>query len=116
MSTAPGSRTGLGVPAYQRTGRTQANKSSCCRSATFRLRIPPPTGVVRGPLIDTRPFFIDSNVSSGNHSPVALNAFSPANTSDQCIWRDPEYALWTAASTTSIITGVMSSPIPSPSM
>ena len=34
-------------------GRRHTHKSSSWRMATFRLRIPPPTGVVSGPLIDT---------------------------------------------------------------
>ena len=78
--------------------------------------MPPPTGVVRGPLIETKPVLIDSRVSSGNHSPVLSNAFWPARTSFQWIFRSSEYAFSTAASTTLIITGVMSMPIPSPSI
>ena len=78
--------------------------------------MPPPTGVVSGPLIETRPVRIESSVDSGNHSPVLLNAFSPARVSTHVISRFPEYALETAAFTTSIITGVISTPIPSPSM
>ena len=85
ISTFSGAFTGDGVPSYQRTGLTQAYRSNFCLSATLRERIPPPTGVVSGPLIDTNPVRIASRVSSGNHSPVALNAFSPANTSDQTI-------------------------------
>ncbi len=45
--------TGAGVPAKYRTGRMQAYRSSTWRSVTFRLRIPPPTGVVSGPLMAT---------------------------------------------------------------
>ena len=78
--------------------------------------MPPPTGVVRGPLIETKPVLIASRVSSGNHSPVLSNAFCPARTSFQWIFRSSEYAILTAASTTLIITGVMSMPIPSPSI
>ena len=78
--------------------------------------MPPPTGVVKGPLIETRPVRIASNVASGSHSPVALNAFSPARTSFQAMLFSPLYALSTAASTTAIMTGLISTPIPSPSM
>ena len=85
MSTSPGDLTGEGVPSYQRTGLTHANKSNFCLSATFSERIPPPTGVVRGPLIETRPVRIASSVASGSHSPVLLNAFSPASVSLQVI-------------------------------
>ncbi len=54
MSTLPGSRTGLGTPLNQRTGRRHTYKSSICRSATLSERMPPPTGVVSGPLMLTR--------------------------------------------------------------
>ena len=79
-----------GVPSYQRTGLTHANKSSFCLSATLSERIPPPTGVVKGPLIETRPVLIASNVASGSHSPVWLNAFSPARVSLHVIDFAPE--------------------------
>ena len=81
ISTSPGALTGEGVPSYQRTGLTHANKSNFCLRATFSERIPPPTGVVSGPLMDTNPVLIASRVASGNHSPVLLNAFSPASVS-----------------------------------
>ena len=54
MFVLSGLFTGLGTPVNQRTGRWQTYKSNSCRSATFKLRMPPPTGVVSGPLIDTR--------------------------------------------------------------
>ena len=60
-----------------------------CRTATFSDRIPPPTGVVSGPLIETRYSFMRSMVSSGSHDPVRLLAFSPAYTSIQWILRAP---------------------------
>ena len=116
MSTSSGDLTGLGVPSYHLTGLTHAKRSNFCRRATLRLLIPPPTGVVSGPFIEIRPVRIASNVSSGNHSPVLSNAFCPAKTSRQWIFLDSEYAFSTAAFTTSIITGVMSIPIPSPSI
>ena len=86
--------------------------------ATLRERKPSPTGVVSGPLIDTRYFLIASNVSWGSQlcSPYSLTAFSPANTSIQAIARLPPYAIFTAESTTCRITGVTSIPIPSPSI
>jgi len=46
--------TGLGTPGKYRTGRTQAYRSRIILSATLRLRIPSPTGVVNGPLMPTR--------------------------------------------------------------
>ena len=49
-----------------------------CRTATLSERMPPPTGVVSGPLIETRYSFMTSMVSSGSHEPVRLLAFSPA--------------------------------------
>ena len=85
ISTFSGALTGEGVPSYQRTGLTHANKSNFCLSATLRERIPPPTGVVRGPLIETKPELMASSVASGNHSPVFLNAFSPASVSTHTI-------------------------------
>ena len=54
MSTLSGDTTGEGTPLNQRTGRRQTYKSSSCRRATLSERMPPPTGVVSGPLIDTR--------------------------------------------------------------
>ena len=51
MSTSSGRLTGLGTPAKYCTGRTQAYRSSRWRSATLMLRMPPPTGVVSGPLM-----------------------------------------------------------------
>ena len=40
--------------------------------------MPPPTGVVSGPLIATLNSRIASTVSSGSHSPKRSLAFSPA--------------------------------------
>ena len=53
MSTRSGLLTGLGVPAKYLTGLKQTYKSSFCLIATFNDLIPPPTGVVNGPLIET---------------------------------------------------------------
>src|SRR4029453_18243280 len=87
-------------------------------SATLIDRMPPPTGVVNGPLMDTTYSRNTASVSSGSHTsrPYTLVDFSPANTSIQAIFFLPPYAFATAASTTLIITGVMSTPVPSPSM
>ena len=69
MSTSLGSRTGDGTPWNQRTGRWQTYRSRICRSATFKERMPPPTGVVSGPLMPTRYLRNASTVSSGSHDP-----------------------------------------------
>src|SRR5262249_39181509 len=81
--------------------------------------MPPPMGVVSGPLMPTRYFLNASRVSSGSQLPVLLKAFSPARTSCQVILRfigRPEYALSTAASNTRTDARQMSGPVPSPSM
>jgi hypothetical protein len=48
-----GSFTGEGTPSKYWMGRRQTYKSSSWRRATFSERMPPPTGVVRGPLMET---------------------------------------------------------------
>ena len=116
MLTASGCLTGEGTPLNQRTGRKQTYRSSIWRSATFSDRMPPPTGVVNGPLIATRYLRHASSVSSGNQEPARLFAFSPASTSIQLILRLPPYALATAASITRWLARQTSGPIPSPSM
>src|SRR6185503_16900760 len=78
--------------------------------------MPPPTGVVSGPLIETRYLRHASTVSSGSQLPVWLNAFSPASTSIQWILRLPPYAFATAASSTRTDARQMSGPVPSPSI
>src|ERR1700687_4262470 len=78
--------------------------------------MPPPTGVVNGPLMATRKLRIASTVSFGSHSLNALNAFSPANTSNHATCRFPPYACSTAASKTRREAFQMSRPVPSPSM
>ena len=72
MSTCSGCFTGEGTPLNQRTGRRQTYRSSSCRSATFSERMPPPTGVVSGPLMPTRYSRNAFTVSSGSQSPNAL--------------------------------------------
>src|SRR5204863_6626686 len=83
---------------------------------TLRLRMPPPTGVVSGPLIATLYAFTASSVSVGSHSPAAFFAFSPARISNHASRRAPPYALATAASKTRTLARQMSGPVPSPSM
>jgi len=68
MSTLSGSLSGLGTPLNQRTGRRQTYRSSSWRSATLIERIPPPTGVVSGPLIETTYSLDASRVSSGSQT------------------------------------------------
>ena len=75
--------------------------------------MPPPIGVVSGPLIPIRCSRKASTVSSGSQLPVSSNAFWPARTSFQAIlWP----CLAAAASRTSLAAGQMSTPVPSPSM
>ena len=75
--------------------------------------MPPPIGVVSGPLIPIRCDRNASTVSSGSQLPVSSNAFWPASTSFQAtVWP----CLAAAASRTSLAAGQMSTPVPSPSM
>ncbi len=78
MSTFSGALTGEGTPLNQRTGRRQTYRSNNWRSATFSERMPPPIGVVSGPLMDTRYSRQASTVSSGSQLLNALKDFSPA--------------------------------------
>ena len=78
MSTFSGCFTGEGTPLNQRTGRRHTYRSSIWRSATFSERMPPPTGVVSGPLIDTRYSRHAATVSSGSQVLNSLFDFSPA--------------------------------------
>ena len=54
MSTFSGCFTGDGTPVNHRTGLRHTYRSMIWRSATFKLRMPPPTGVVSGPLMPMR--------------------------------------------------------------
>ncbi len=116
MSTRSGRLTGVSMPRKYRTGRRQTYRSSSCRSATLSDRMPPPTGVVSGPLMPTRYLRNVSSVSSGSQFPDCLNDFSPASTSRHAIRRRPAYAFSTAASKTRTLARQMSGPVPSPSM
>src|SRR5690606_10254071 len=116
ISTSCGRFTGDGTPSYHFVGRRHTYKSNSLRKATFSERIPPPIGVVKGPLMPTRYSLNVFNVSSGNQLPVSLKAFSPAKTSFQIIERLPAYALLTAASNTRTEAFQISGPIPSPIM
>ena len=68
MSTFSGSFSGEGTPLNQRTGRRHTYRSSSWRNATLIERMPPPTGVVSGPLIETTNSFAACNVSSGSQT------------------------------------------------
>ena len=68
-STLWGFRIAAGVPLNHLTGLTHAYRSNSFLNATFKERIPPPIGVVNGPLIPTKCDRKVSNVSSGSHSP-----------------------------------------------
>ena len=78
--------------------------------------MPPPTGVVSGPLMPTRNSLNALTVSSGSHELNLLNDSSPAKTSIQEILRVPPYAFSTAASKTRTLAAQMSGPVPSPRM
>src|SRR6185437_9519612 len=116
MFTSCGALTGEGTPSNHRTGRTQAYRSSCWRSATLSERNPPPTGVVSGPLMATRYLEIAATVSSGSHVLSTFFDFSPASTSYQAMRRFEPYALRTAPSNTICDARQISGPVPSPSM
>src|SRR6185437_11516354 len=94
----------------------QAYRSSTWRSVTLSERMPPPTGVVSGPLIETLNSANASTVSSGSQLSNALKDFSPAKTSIHAMRRSPPYAFSTAASNTRTDAAQMSGPVPSPSM
>ncbi len=116
MSTFSGRLTGLGTPSKYCTGRRHTYRSSSCRSATFSDRIPPPTGVVSGPLIPTRNSWNAGTVSSCSQLLNFVKLFSPAYTSIQAIFFFPPNAFATAASNTRTLARQMSGPVPSPSM
>src|SRR6266478_7579469 len=116
MSIFSGCFTGDGTPRYQRTGRRQTKRSSIWRSATFSDRMPPPTGVVNGPLMPTRYSRNASTVSSGSQLSKLSFATWPANTSNQAIFFLPPNAFFTAASNTRTLAAQMSGPVPSPRM
>ena len=78
--------------------------------------MPPPTGVVNGPLMATLYERTASSVSFGSHSPYCSLAFSPAGTSNHSIFFLPPKAFLTAASNTRTLARQMSGPVPSPSM
>src|SRR5690606_14652969 len=78
--------------------------------------MPPPTGVVSGPLMPTRYSRKASTVSSGSQLSKRLNDSSPAKTSNQEICLEPAYAFCTAASNTRTLEAQMSAPVPSPRM
>ena len=68
MLVFSGSFTGLGTPLKYWIGRRQTYRSSSCRIATLIERMPPPIGVVSGPLIDTTYSRSTLSVSSGSHT------------------------------------------------
>src|SRR5205814_6000647 len=92
--------TGDGTSLKYCTGRRQTKRSSICRNATLSDRIPPPTGVVSGPLIPTRYSRNASTVSSGSQLSNLSFAAWPANTSNHATFFLPPYAFSIAASKT----------------
>src|SRR5277367_2881435 len=78
--------------------------------------MPPPTGVVNGPLMATRNSRTAATVSSGSQVSNFALAFSPAKTSYQATRRLPLYAFSTAASNTRRDAFQISRPVPSPSI
>ena len=89
MSTFSGCFTGDGTPWYQRTGRRQTYRSSIWRSATFSERMPPPTGVVSGPLMPTQ--IVAERLDGVVRQPVVelLEALFAGETSIHAIFRLP---------------------------
>src|SRR5215472_12438295 len=116
MFTFSGCLTGEGTPLKYCTGRKQTKRSNSCRRATLSERIPPPTGVVSGPLIPTKYSRNASTVSFGSHSSNLSFAVWPANTSNHAIFFLPAYAFSTAASNTRTLAAQISGPVPSPRM
>src|SRR4051812_29135116 len=84
--------------------------------ATLSDRMPPPTGVVSGPLMPTKYVLKAASVSSGNQLSNSVFDFSPAYTSAQAIFFLPPNSFATAASRTRTLARQMSGPVPSPSM
>src|SRR3989442_6611215 len=78
--------------------------------------MPPPTGVVSGPLMPTKNSRNASTVSSGNKLANRPLADWPAKTSNHEISLLPEYAFSTAASKTRTLAAQISGPVPSPRM
>ena len=78
--------------------------------------MPPPTGVVSGPLMPTRNSWNAGTVSSCSQLLYFVKLFSPAYTSIHAIFFLPPNALATAASNTRTLARQMSRPVPSPSM
>ena len=66
ITTKSGLLTGDGTPSKYLTGLRLTYKSSICLNETFYDLIPPPIGVVKGPLILTTYSLRASSVSSGN--------------------------------------------------
>src|SRR6266568_8636386 len=114
--TFSGCLTGEGTPLKYCTGRRQTKRSRSCRRATLSERMPPPTGVVSGPLMPTRNSRNASTVSSGNHSSNLSFAVWPAKTSNQEIFFLPLKAFSTAVSNTRSLAAQISGPVPSPRM
>ena len=99
----------VGSPASEREGRTAANRSSVCRSSTFTLRNPEPTGVVIGPLIATRESRIRSRTRSGSVVPSRARTSAPASSTTHSIGTP-------VASRTRRVASETSGPMPSPGM
>ncbi len=70
-------------------GACRRRGSATGAGVTFRLRMPPPTGVVSGPLMAMWNWRMASRVSWGSQLVGLLKAFSPARTSYQTTWRRP---------------------------
>src|SRR5438132_1388978 len=95
ISTFSGCRTGEGTPLNQRTGRRHTYRSSICRSATLSERMPPPIGVVSGPLMETRYVRHASTVSSGcTDLAGGANASTPPTPSRPRTWAPSRMRDW----------------------
>src|SRR5678815_1012876 len=97
----------IGNPASEREGRTAANRSSACRSSTFTLRNPDPTGVVIGPLIATRESRIRSRTRPGRGVPSRSRTSAPASSIAHSMGTP-------LASSTRRVASETSGPMPSP--
>ncbi len=95
------------MPGSVAAGRTAANRSSSCRSATFTLRKPVPTGVVMGPFRAVLVVSIERKTRSGSGVPSRPITPAPAS------WRSHSTST-PLADRTDRAASATSGPMPSP--